>query len=880
MKNIFLFPSLLAFVILSGCNNGNHFISDKDYRHKVESQFEKQKKLAENRKDQLFKIFDQNLSIREKEALEFLYAYMPLSDLADYDGHFFLENVRTSFFAKDTFSWGKLVPENLFRHFVLPIRVNNENLDSSRQVFYTELKNRINHLSMTDAALEVNHWCHERVTYKGSDIRTSAPLATMKNAYGRCGEESTFTVAALRAVGIPARQCYTPRWAHSDDNHAWVEVWVDGKWHYMGACEPEPELDMAWFTGPAKRAMLVNTNVFGDYNGPEDVLIKDQRYTRINVLSNYAATKRIWVKVVSQDNVPVDNATVEFQIYNYAEFFPLQRCTTLKDGLCSFTTGFGDLLVWAAKGNNFGYNKVTIAITDTATILLNHKPGETYSEVYDFIPPPEQKVNDLVNDSAKARNTKRTAFEDRIRADYESTFIDSAKTFRLAASIRINADSLLQVLHRSRGNWRNLIEFISSIPDDKKNLVFSLLNDISEKDLHDVTGDVLDDNILYSLIYKPMTEDKTIFSSFILSPRVDNEYLKPYKALFQKKFEQRFILNGRSNPETIVNWVKESIRIDENANYARAPITPSGVYELKVTDTHSRDIFFIALCRSFGIPARLETSTRIPQYFFNEEWHDVCFTNLPSTADLRGKLVINNDPGNDRKPEYYTHFTIEKYGDGFFRSLDYETDPVLHSFPCTIEVPLDSYLVVTGNRITGGTVLATLSFFDLEENKTKNIQIKLRKDLAPAPVIGRIGNTEYFFKMMTGNVGTLDKKGTILAWLDPEKEPSRHFIDDLVQNKKVLENWNGSILLLFRTEKDKDIFVKKNSTVLPSKTKPLITANRSLEDFLKIIQKKTVLNLPVVTFINPANEVIYFSEGYKIGIIDEILSYLHPENKK
>ncbi len=156
----------------------------------------------------------------------------------------------------------------------------------------------------------------------------------------------------------------------------------------------------------------------------------------------------------------------------------------------------------------------------------------------------------------------------------------------------------------------------------------------------------------------------------------------------------------------------------------------------------------------------------------------------------------------------------------------------------------------------------------------------MRKDLAPAPVIGRIGNTEYFFKMMTGNVGTLDKKGTILAWLDPEKEPSRHFIDDLVQNKKVLENWNGSILLLFRTEKDKDIFVKKNSTVLPSKTKPLITANRSLEDFLKIIQKKTVLNLPVVTFINPANEVIYFSEGYKIGIIDEILSYLHPENKK
>ena len=34
--------------------------------------------------------------------------------------------------------------------------------------------------------------------------------------------------------------------------------------------------------------------------------------------------------MVSQENVPVDNATVEFQIYNYAEFYPLQRCITVK----------------------------------------------------------------------------------------------------------------------------------------------------------------------------------------------------------------------------------------------------------------------------------------------------------------------------------------------------------------------------------------------------------------------------------------------------------------------------------------------------------------------------------------------------------------------
>ena len=172
----------------------------------------------------------QKLTTEEQEALQFLYAYMPVADVTDYPTSFFLENVRTSFEARKEMAWGKDIPELLFRHFVLPIRVNNENLDDSRMIFFKELKERVKGMGMKDAILEVNHWCHERVTYQPSDGRTSAPLATIRSAYGRCGEESTFTVAALRAIGIPARQVYTPRWAHTDDNHAWVEAWADGKW--------------------------------------------------------------------------------------------------------------------------------------------------------------------------------------------------------------------------------------------------------------------------------------------------------------------------------------------------------------------------------------------------------------------------------------------------------------------------------------------------------------------------------------------------------------------------------------------------------------------------------------------------------------------------
>ena len=190
---------------------------------------------------------------------------MLVSDVADYAPELYLSNVRSSLQARAEMPWGQTVPNDLFLHYVLPVRINNENLDTSRVTFYNELKDRVKGLSMADAILEVNHWCHEKVVYSPSDGRTMSPSACVRNAQGRCGEESTFTVAALRAVGIPARQVYTPRWAHTDDNHAWVEAWADGKWYYFGACVPEPVLNMGWFDGPSKRGMLMHTKVFGNY---------------------------------------------------------------------------------------------------------------------------------------------------------------------------------------------------------------------------------------------------------------------------------------------------------------------------------------------------------------------------------------------------------------------------------------------------------------------------------------------------------------------------------------------------------------------------------------------------------------------------------------
>ena len=354
----------------------------------------------------------------EQEALDFLYASMPLPDSVDYPREFWEENVHMAVRARHEMPWGEKVPGREWRHFVLPLRVNNEDLDSFRIACYDELKARVEGKTMYQAVLEVNHWCHEHVSYQPSDSRTSSPLATMRSAIGRCGEESTFTVTALRTIGIPARQVYTPRWAHTDDNHAWVEAWVDGRWQFLGACEPEPVLNLGWFNESASRGMLMHTKVFGDYTGPEDVVSRTPCYTEINVTKNYADVATVIVTVLGRDSLPVGDATVDYRIYNYAELYPIASKRSDAAGKSSLTCGRGDLIVWASKDGWFGLRKVTVGKDALATVVLDKDSTYTASFDLDLMPPFGKDNKPHVSAEATRENRRRLAVEDSLRMAY------------------------------------------------------------------------------------------------------------------------------------------------------------------------------------------------------------------------------------------------------------------------------------------------------------------------------------------------------------------------------------------------------------------------------------------------------------------------------
>ena len=858
---------IMAIGLFNACSTNENF----DKNGKIAKAFEQRRKIVGGN---YFDIFD-TLDGQRLQAMQFMYAYMPLPDIADYPAEYHLQNVDYALKARAEMPWGSTVPVREFIHFVLPVRVNNENMDTSRAVFYNELKERVQHLSMREAVLEINHWCHEKVTYTPSDIRTSSPLATVRTAYGRCGEESTFAVAAFRAMGIPARQVYTPRWAHTDNNHAWVEAWIDGEWHFLGACEPEPVLDLAWFNAPASRGMLMHTNVFGGYDGPEEVLSVTPCYTEINVTANYAPVVTTNVKVVDKAGNPV-KATVEFKIYNYAEFYSAATKESNENGETSITCGYGDMIVWASKNGKFGYAKFTAGKDSDVTVVLDKEQGYTATLEMNITPPKERNTIPAVTEEQAAENARRFACEDSIRNAYVATFPTEIDAAKLARELNLNPEAVTTLLKQSRGNYATMIEFLRACPAKGKEKGLRMLFCISEKDRRDVSIDVLNDHITAALENDNETE---WFYNFVVNPRVSNEMLTPYRSFFRNVISVAEAEQYKANPELWAEWCRKNIKVDKTWNPLSLCMSPKGVWEMRIADAHSRDIFFVSAARAMGIPARVDEVTNKTQYLSAGKWVDVNFEALESNNTPQGKVTAVFTPSAFiDNPKYYSHFSISKIADGRLQLLNYPEDATWDSLlkdGCWLDA--GDYFMMTGTRMADGGVLAHLTFFTVEEGKENSLQYVLRESNERLQVIGDFNSENLFYDTTESRERSLlsatGRGYYVIALIAPGSEPTNHFLRDVMPYKDDFEKWGQKMVLLFRDTNEAERFVN-DFPELPSTIVWGTDINDNIYNEIVANMKLQNPNRPIILVADTFNRVVFMSQGYSIGLGEQLIKVI------
>ncbi|MDI9358531.1 MAG: transglutaminase-like domain-containing protein [Phycisphaerales bacterium] len=222
------------------------------YQHHVAKTLE----LSQGNRAQLVDALQQ-VPLAHKNAMAFLIAYMPVQDAVNITAQELLDNVAWAYKAKETFPWGKDIPENIFFNDVLPYRSLDEVRDNWRAHFYNLFKQfAVKDTSMLSVFLNVKEHIRDVVGVSYNTEREKAnqnATESMRQGKASCTGLAILLNDALRALCIPTRLVGNYNWYDDRGNHTWNEVWVHSAWLVCEYTTPKGYND-TWFIESAGKA--------------------------------------------------------------------------------------------------------------------------------------------------------------------------------------------------------------------------------------------------------------------------------------------------------------------------------------------------------------------------------------------------------------------------------------------------------------------------------------------------------------------------------------------------------------------------------------------------------------------------------------------------
>lgn len=824
----------------------------------------------------------------ERVLMQFLYGTMPLRDAGEYGFDLFLSFVRHALMVYETMEWCREIPEDIFLHYILYYRINSENIEDCRRFFYDRVIGRIRGLTAREAALELNYWCAENGAYESSDDRTISPMTFYRSGTGRCGEESTFAVTVFRSVGIPARQVYTPRWAHCDDNHAWVEVYVDGAWHFLGACEPEEVLDKGWFTNASSRAMLVHTQTFSDYTlktGEDgdfqyavdlketeaEYLGRDERLTYYNHTFHYAQTKRYHIQVLDGEGNPAERAGVSVQLLNMAEYCTMAFLITDQEGKASITIGLGDILLHAQKGSQWCEAVCSVKNTDHAILILRESVGQQRVpldrwEAIELQAPKDHPMHPVtLTGEQKEINRARLRACARLR----KLRIDGAYKEELAGRYPEEQE----ILRAAAGNFDEIYEFLSRDENPDRR---ALLHSLSVKDYKDARAEILERHLAGAARYRNQWAEQgelDIFVKYIMCPRIYLEEMTDYRGRIAAFFSREEKEGFREDPGNVWKYIEEHVRYVEEEDYQTICSTPVGSLQLMWGSPLSQRLLFVGICRTLGIPARINPVNEEAEAYVNGEFISITGRNRMERS--LGSVILKTTDADRWK--YYQTWTIGRLKGEHFVTLNY-TGVRFRDGRLSLELEPGNYRLITSNRLPGGNQRASEYWFELHPGQVKEIDMQFCAGSLQDMLV------EYWlddFAVTADGISTsaaslLEGRTNLLAFLEEGQEPTEHVLNEILEQQEEF-----AALLRDRQNPLQLFFVLRSREARENRTLcSVLEAVPGIQviygDFDQIVEplaRRMYVDpdkLPLLIVTEPGRRAIYGCSGYQAGSVELI----------
>ena len=816
----------------------------------------------------------------QKICMKYLYGTMPISDIANYDFSLFLSYVDHALFLRKNIAWCQTIPEDIFFNHVLYYRVNTEDIVDCRRAFYDlcwpRLVSANKTTSMKEAALELNYWCFENATYRQTDDRTANPLTVLRCAYGRCGEESTFATTAFRSVGIPTRQIYTPRWPHCDDNHAWIEVWCDGDWHYLGACEPEEVLDKGWFTAAASRAMIIHSRMFSDYVENEEIVTHEGLTTVCNELFRYADKQTFSIRV-TENGKPLSGVSLRIELLNYSEFFPISTLISDENGEASITLGLGDLHIHAVKDGKFLTRLVDSRKESSVTLDFSQATAcqteELKGEEYDVVPPKDNmKFAVRLTDEQKETQQKKFDAAAALLHQKEATFYSEDSAAEAAKKLGLSGEAAqfaAKAIFDSKGNSEEIFRFLNAAHSlEEMQLRAKLLQTLTVKDKTDLSADILENHFANTPKQADLPED--IFVPYLLSPRVSTEKLTNWRTELACLFTEEQKNTFRANPESAWSWILEHISSHDEREYGSLIASPAQLLKVGFGSHLSKKVLFVALCRTLGIPARLNPETKSAQYYSNGSFHNVEIDSKEATLPF---TVIS---GDDTKWVYFQNWSLGLLRGGIYHTLDL-SQREWKDGKVALDLAPGAYRLLTAKRMPNGSLFTKEYRFNVSEDSENSLTIRLR-DTKISDMLENMDILPFSLKNKDGNKIAAEQltadKANILFWLEEGKEPTEHILNELIEHHKRYNALDAQLVFIIRSdEAKKNHTLAKALELLPNVT---ICYDDFRENVSSIARRMYVDpdKLPLIVVTKPGLNGIFATSGYNVGMGDLLIKIL------
>ena len=305
------------------------------------------------------------------------------------------------------------------------------------------------------------------------------------------------------------------------------------------------------------------------------------------------------------------------------------------------------------------------------------------------------------------------------------------------------------------------------------------------------------------------------------------------------------------------------------------------MFRHRTCDAHSRDIFLVAAARSIGIPARIDEVTG-----------KVCLTPTLSQGEGEGTAVhpsfggegggllrlSYSDQAVKENPSYYSHFALSRIVDGRPKLMEFpENATWKDTFKDGVQVDAGQYMLLSGTRLANGGVWANMEIFNVAAQQQQTEPLRLRADDEHLHVIANFDCENYFTNAKGVHKKILETTGRgfyILALIRSGHEPSTHLLHDMEAANIHISQWSQCYLMLFPSQEDYANFSRKDFDGLPGNVLFGVADPETLEAMH--IQELTHGNeeLPILMLCDSFNRVVWFRQGYNIGLADQLMDAL------